>query len=556
MIYCRFVLQKAGSIGRFTSPTSVRDFHTMPRILAIVRDWFQNYRYFSRATICIQGLVFSHSFATHAIVSILITYLTTMWKYPHAQIAVVVMNVQDGVLDIMVIILAHIPRTYIGLFRVIATTNASYIIGLLLLWLSAEYMSEGTASRVFYGAMVLITLGEAGRWAALREFLDEQYSREQNHAERTYDENKDKKDALWMLPWFLGAVIPPFLFKTTWQQIFMISTIAMGVSYLGFLLGFPYYFTYNMTNTEQGQDARPEEVNHLEQAPRVPEQTRSGNVWRLINILRKDERFLIEALAIWLAFLLAYSVVKAAGSTFFFQQMDNLDNPFDNYDPAVYFNVFASFSKYLISFLWNLIPRKWKPSRLRIWCGMACVVLCCLVASQVESHRLNTTSNRSIFWLVPQFFLLGVMEGLAMFGMIDFLVDRVSEGDKVMVAYYGSHTTVLIIGIGKILVGLSVLAFRGSWFDDNDLDTSHLDKYYRALTILTSVVFFFHCCIAFYYYTREELQDETPSSVTIEMVNQNQPQIDPSPHNPDNAFTETLDDRVGLSYLLGQFVGQ
>ncbi|PRQ44241.1 putative proton-dependent oligopeptide transporter family, major facilitator superfamily [Rosa chinensis] len=416
-------------------------------------------------------------------------------------------------------------------------------------------MSDGTASRVFYGAMVLVTLGEAGRWAALREFLDEQYSREQNHAERTYDENKDKKEALWMLPWFLGAVIPLFLLKTTWPQRFMISTIAMTVSYLGFLLGFPYYFTYNMTNTEQGQDARPEEVNYLEQAPRVPEPTRSGNVRRLINILRKDERFLIEALAIWLAFLLAYSVVKAAGSTFFFQRMDYLDNPFDNYDPAVYLNVFASFSKWLISFLWNLIPRNWKPSRLRISYGMACIVLCCLVAWQVESYRLNTT-NMSIFWLVPQFFYLGVMEGLAMFGMIDFLVDRVSAGDKVMVAYYGSHTTVLIIGIGKILVGLSVLALRGSWFDDNSLDASHLHKYYRALTTLTSVVFFFHCCIAFYYYTREELQDETPSSVTIEMVNQNQPQIDPSPHNPDNAFTETLDDRVGLSYLLGQFVGQ
>lgn len=396
----------------------------------------------------------------------------------------------------------------------------------------------GTAS-IVYGAMVLITLGEAGRWAALEEFLDEQYLSEQNHADLTYDEHQNKKDALWMLPWFLGAVVPTIPLKTTWAQIFLISAIAMAVSSLVFVMGFRCYFIHN----------------HVAQAPSVSEQTRSGNLWRLINILKERRCFLIETLVIWIAFLLAYSVVDAAGNTFFYQQMNNLDSPFNNYDPAVYFNLFASLSKYVISFLCGLIPRTRKLSRLRIWFGMACTVLCCLVAWQVKSHRLNASNTSSIFWLVPQFFLLGVMEGLAVDGMIDFLVERVADGDKVMVGYYGSHTTDLVTGIGKIFVGITILALRGRWFDDHSLDTSHLDRYYMALTIFTAVVFFsLFCLLLPMLYHLEESENETPSQLTAEMVNQPQPH--PSRHSPNNEFTDTLDETVGLSDWFTQYTSQ
>lgn len=397
---------------------------------------------------------------------------------------------------------------------------------------------------IVYGAMVLITLGEAGRWAALQEFLDEQYLSEQEHADLTYDEHQNKKDALWMLPWFLGAVFPTVPLKTTWAQIFLISAIAMAVSSLVFVMGFRCYFIHS----------------HEAQEPSVSEQTRSGNLLRLINILKERRCFLMEALVIWIAFLLASSVVHAAGNTFFYQQMTCsdqmtcLDSPFNNYDPAVYFNLFASLAKYVISFLCGLIPRRRKLLRLRIWFGMACIVLCCLVAWQVKSHRLNA-SNASIFWLVPQFLLLGIMEGLARYGMIDFLVERVPDRDKVMVGYYGSHTTDLVTGIGKIFVGISILALRGRWFDDNSLDSSHLDKYYMTLTILTAVVFFsLFCLLLPLLYHLEESENKTPSQLTAEMVNQPQPY--PSRHSPNNEFTETLDETVGLYDWFRQFTSQ
>lgn len=74
------------------------------------------------------GLVFSHSFVDHAILSILITYLTYNWIDDHFQMAAVVENIRDGLSDIMVIILAHMPHTYRGCFKVIVTTNAAFVV--------------------------------------------------------------------------------------------------------------------------------------------------------------------------------------------------------------------------------------------------------------------------------------------------------------------------------------------------------------------------------------------------------------------------------------------
>lgn len=60
--------------------------------------------------------------------SILITYLQINWSHPRFQIAAVVTNVQEGVTDILVIFLAHFSHTFNGGLKIIATTNAAYIL--------------------------------------------------------------------------------------------------------------------------------------------------------------------------------------------------------------------------------------------------------------------------------------------------------------------------------------------------------------------------------------------------------------------------------------------
>ncbi|XP_021806171.1 protein NRT1/ PTR FAMILY 5.9-like [Prunus avium] len=157
---------------------------------------------------------------------------------------------------------------------------------------------------------------------------------------------------------------------------------------------------------------------------------------------------------------------------------------------------------------------------------MASTVLCCVVAWVVEIHRIRkvmragleddtseSTISMSMFWLVPQFFLLGLMEGLAVDGLIDLLADRVDEKDKEMAKHYGSHTSDLVVGIGKLLTALIILAFRQRWFNDN-INLSRLVKYYRLLTVLSLISFVYYLCVGFYFYRKDK--DDTQNSATEE----------------------------------------
>ncbi|PQM35421.1 protein NRT1/ PTR FAMILY 5.10-like [Prunus yedoensis var. nudiflora] len=211
-----------------------------------VRKWLGNHFYFSKATTPIRGLVISHSYVNHALVSILITYLTDKWRTSNFAMAALVTNVQEGVSDILVIVLARISDTHMTRFKMIVSTNAAYFLGLLLLWICSEFVSSQTVAKIYYGAVVLIVLGEAGRSATLKEFLENQYFSEDKERPST-DENylkrlETRKEALWHHPWFLGALLAVFLPTPTWTITLMVSTILVGVSYLLFLLGYSCYF--------------------------------------------------------------------------------------------------------------------------------------------------------------------------------------------------------------------------------------------------------------------------------------------------------------------------
>ncbi|KAK9933823.1 hypothetical protein M0R45_020998 [Rubus argutus] len=417
-------------------------------------------------------------------------------------------------------------------------------------------MGKVIAARVFYGAAVLLTLGEAGLSAALSEFLDEQYLSEQDQKERIDDEKlQDRQKALWKLPRFLGAFVL-FLFHATRERAFQISTIVMGVFYLFFWVGYPYYFIYSKspraTEAETMypiQDAERDETSI--DTEELAEPAGRENFWGVMTKKMKDRKHLrYEILATWLTFLV-YSAVLAAGDTFFYEQMSNLNDPIQN--PGIILNLLRSSSKYISSFLWELlIPKKWKSnSRVRIGCGMVCTVLCCVAAWQVEIRRLKEVRKQgvgddtskaisiSIFWLLPQFSLLGIMEGLAIDGLINFFVDRVAgDDDKAMVEYYGSHTTDFVIGVGKLLTAFSILAFRRRWFDDN-VNRSRLDKYYRALTFMSVISFFFYVCVSTYYCTKDVSQDHAREENETNSHRIEQQESPPSQQNLSTSRQET-----------------
>lgn len=60
------------------------------------------------------------------------TYLTENWRTSNFAMAALVTNVQEGVSDIMVILLARISETHMTRFKMIVSTNAAYLLVSLL----------------------------------------------------------------------------------------------------------------------------------------------------------------------------------------------------------------------------------------------------------------------------------------------------------------------------------------------------------------------------------------------------------------------------------------
>ncbi|KAM5552827.1 hypothetical protein ABKV19_025177 [Rosa sericea] len=484
-----------------------------------VANWFGSYLYFSKATLCIRGLIFSHSFVNHLVVSALMAYGQEIIE--ESSMAAVATNIINGVSSIMVCFLAYISNT-VGPFKVIAFTNAAYFLGLLIFWIFDEPM-------VICGAVLLVALGEAGRPASLGRFLEDQYSREtddfkspekQNNPEAEEDHTSTRKEeeeeddkrkcALWSHPWFLGAAVTLGFIKRFDGTQLLLSTIAMGVGYSLFWYG---VFSYSRKNSPAAEATHGDQG--LFQAIKRLSPPKEEARWRFWLKPKSGSRksYYKEMLVMCLAFI-AYSLVEATGSTLFFAQVTKLLRKKHMENPAVtYFVILQSLSSSIISFLWSLlVPNRSKRATLvRIGCGLVCSVLCMVVAWRVEIHTSKSGNGYwiTLVWFIPQFCLLGCMRGLAIDGLIVFFADRVDDNDngKRKAKYYGTYASELVLGSGTLLIALSILGFRGM------LKTVDLYyKYYRALAFIGGANLCYYFCVAFYFYTKEDNVQTDPSN--------------------------------------------
>lgn len=147
-----------------------------------------------------------------------------------------------------------------------------------------------------------------------------------------------------------------------------------------------------------------------------------------------------------------------------------------------------------------------KPSGIttlqRIGTGIFLSVITMIIAALVEQKRLDVASKHglidnphatvpmSIWWLVPQYSLFGIAEGLAMVGLQEFFYSQMPPELKSV----GLSLYLSIFGIGNFLSGfmisvidkLSTKYTNCSWFADN-LNRSHLDFFYWLLTGISVV---------------------------------------------------------------------
>lgn len=130
------------------------------------------------------------------------------------------------------------------------------------------------------------------------------------------------------------------------------------------------------------------------------------------------------------------------------------------------------------------------------------------MAAAVEHMRRTHAdpAGLSVFWLVPQFFILGGAESFTYVGQLEFFYDEATDGMKsVCGALFLSE-----IGIGswvnsalvKIVEGVTGTG-EGGWLRD-DLNESRLDYYYAVLAGISLVNLFLYVWVARRYKGRHQ----------------------------------------------------
>ncbi|KAJ0010225.1 hypothetical protein Pint_34686 [Pistacia integerrima] len=236
------------------------------------------------------------------------------------------------------------------------------------------------------------------------------------------------------------------------------------------------------------------------------------------------KRFL-SSIPMWTT-ILVVGLVLSTGNTFFPEQGNDME--YSNQFSVCLF-ILQSLSKRMGShLLMVLIHSKWIPEakkktaiQVGIWSGIVSSILCSSIGWQVEHRRAtiirikglsnidpnygDKTIPMSIFWLSPQFFLLGLTEGLIVTGLDEFTVDQFQYPWK----EYVSEINEFIIGLGNFL---SILFFQAnkSLFGDT-LNDSRLDVYYHRITIVSYVnmLFFFSIIYIFYGSRYQNISGET-----------------------------------------------
>ncbi|KAM3325555.1 protein NRT1/ PTR FAMILY 5.6 [Capsicum chacoense] len=233
------------------------------------------------------------------------------------------------------------------------------------------------------------------------------------------------------------------------------------------------------------------------------------NPWRLATVTKVEElKLLINMIPIWLT-TLPFGVSIAQASTFFIKQGVTLNRKItDDFEipPASMYGLGAIgmiatvtiYEKILVRLLRQSTGNERGISILqRIGIGMIFSIATMIIAALVERKRLRIVQENllegsmsmSVFWLTPQFLIVGIGDGFALVGLQEYFYDQVPDTMRSLgIALYLS-----VIGAASFLSSILItivdhVTEKGgkSWFG-KDINSSRLDYFYFLLATLTTV---------------------------------------------------------------------
>ncbi|KAF4360463.1 hypothetical protein F8388_001934 [Cannabis sativa] len=258
------------------------------------------------------------------------------------------------------------------------------------------------------------------------------------------------------------------------------------------------------------------------------------NKWNLVTLTDVEEvKMLIRMLPIW-ATTIMFWCVHAQMATFSVSQSETMDRHIGKsfqIPPAAMTGFFVGSTLVTVliydraiapiarKFLKN--PQGLTPLQ-RVGVGLVLSVLGMVAAALCEIKRLNvarlhglTNNPRAeipikVFWLMPQFIIVGAGEAFTYIGQLDFFLRECPKGMKTMST--GLFLSTLAIGFffSSLLVSIvhTVTGEKNPWLADN-LNQGKLYDFYWLLAILSALnMVIFLVCAKWYVYKEKRLADQ------------------------------------------------
>ncbi|KAL8252035.1 hypothetical protein R6Q59_035728 [Mikania micrantha] len=251
-----------------------------------------------------------------------------------------------------------------------------------------------------------------------------------------------------------------------------------------------------------------------------PEVTDINDPWKVCTVTQVEElKTFLRVFPVW-ASTIALSLCLAQQSTFFLAQSKILDRRLGpNFIiPPGSMQVFAVINAFITvpiyeKFVVPILQRKTNHHRgltslQRMGFGLFISIFSVASAAATEHMRRNhpNPETLSVFWLVPQYFILGGAESFTYVGQLEFFYDEATDGMKsVCGALFLSE-----IGIGSwVNSALVKIVEQATGTGDNgwlrdDLNESKLDYYYLILAAISAVNLLLYIWVARRYKGRNQ----------------------------------------------------
>ncbi|ERN09688.1 protein NRT1/ PTR FAMILY 8.1 [Amborella trichopoda] len=247
------------------------------------------------------------------------------------------------------------------------------------------------------------------------------------------------------------------------------------------------------------------------------------NPWKLCTVTQVEEwKAIIRILPIWASGII-FATVYSQMNTMFVLQGDTMDPHMGSFKiPAASLSLFDTLSVIFWVPVYDrlIVPMARRftghdrgfTQLQRMGIGLVISVLAMGLAAIVEIKRLEQvrihnyyeldTIPMSIFWQVPQYFVVGAAEVFTFIGQLEFFYDQAPDAMRSMCSALSLTTVALGNYLSTLLVTVvthvTTKGGKPGWIPDN-LNYGHVDYFFWLLAILSVINFVVYLGIANWY---------------------------------------------------------